>query len=262
MSAASWPAANPSGDNVDLEDFGTVVDVDQFFAEPPSAEGGVVNPSVVPRPLTIFNPSIAQPTPAVTEPSMPACPIMECEAMQQDATRALCNEHTQFAARNSGVAKAPAALHPRLARGGGNLAQQGVRQSVLCANRRTRCPPVCAEGELRKGHRDFEAVYRCSAKRGQEARRGRAASAPRSRGAHPYGFVQRDRAEDLRAQERKQGFWSAAMQSGNAFQHRQEGKCEDLDVRPQRMESHGISPHQGWRRQGWQAHDRPSVENS
>ena len=126
MSAASWPAANPSGDNVDLEVFGTedeFVDVDQFFAEPPSAEWGVVNPSVVRSPLTIFNPSIAQPAPAVTEPSMAACPIMECEALQQDATRALCNEHTQFAAWNGGVAKAPTALHPRLARGGGNLAK-------------------------------------------------------------------------------------------------------------------------------------------
>ena len=118
MSAASWPAANPSGDNVDLEVFGTedeFVDVDQFFAEPPSAEWGVVNPSVVRSPLTIFNPSIAQPAPAVAEPS-PAATWNDGMAQAPGALHGLEDVEEW----NEVVVEA---LHPWLARGGGNLAQ-------------------------------------------------------------------------------------------------------------------------------------------
>ena len=88
--------------------------VDQFFAEPPSPSAAV-NPSVVQPASTVFKPSVAQPAPAVAEPS-PAATWNDGMAQAPGALHGLEDVEEW----NEVVVEA---LHPWLARGGGNLAQ-------------------------------------------------------------------------------------------------------------------------------------------
>jgi len=136
-SAFAWPPVNPKGDSVNLDEvLRTVEDdgvqnIDQFFA---CNDGMAQAPAALGR----FEDGLLSPLPPFCGDGLHS--VMELEAMHQGAT---CG--TEFAdqclgkpvwtaledvdplptaAWNGGVAQAPDAVHPRRARGGGNMVQR------------------------------------------------------------------------------------------------------------------------------------------
>jgi len=138
MSAASWPAANPHGDSLDLgldeEDDGQ--NTDNFVALRQEAAANTYGNSVDLSKeeddfvaqifaTTVVNRSIAQPAPAAVEPSQ--APTWNGGMAKNDyhgqTVLALCNDGTESVEWHGSMVEDAEVLHPRLARGGGNLAQ-------------------------------------------------------------------------------------------------------------------------------------------